>query len=79
MMLVDTEGREYDEIDGVLAAGAYTPSWVSTPTVTDRGVEMYLDVQGGIEDAMKETLHRLLREELEPVVTDARVEDGTPH
>lgn len=78
MMLVDTDGHEHRTFEEVHEAGAYTPSYVSDPCVTDRGIEMYLDAQGAIESGMRRTLHRVLREELGRVVADARVSDGSP-
>ena len=78
MMLVDDDGHEHGGFDEVDAAGAYTPSYVSAPSATARGIEMYLDAQGVIEMPMRQTLLRVLEEELGRVVTDARVSDGSP-
>ncbi len=76
MMTIDDEGHEYADMSRAYVAGAYTPSYVSTPTVTERGIEMYVDAQNRIGSGMRLALRRVLREELERVVTDARVSVG---
>lgn len=67
-MLVDETGTEHPDHEAAEAAytsGSYTPNYCSQPTVTDAGVEMYLDCKGAIEKAMADTLRQVLREELE--------------
>ncbi|KRF36595.1 hypothetical protein [Nocardioides sp. Soil805] len=73
MLTIDDEGHVHADANQAALAGAYTPNYVSTPTVTDRGIEMYLDAKGSIGPEMADALRRVLREELERVVADARV------
>lgn len=66
-MQVDTNGVEHTTEESMLAAvdaGADSPSYISEPEVTDRGIEVYLDCKGVIEDTMAATLREILIEEL---------------
>jgi hypothetical protein len=66
-MGVDTNGVEhatYESLISAADAGADSPSYVSDPEVTERGVEVYIDCKGVIEDAMGATLRKILTEEL---------------
>jgi len=66
-MGVDTNGVEhatYESLSDAVDAGADSPSYVSDPEVTERGVELYVDCKGVIEDAMGATLRKILTEEL---------------
>lgn len=66
-MGVDTNGVEHateESMQAAVDAGADSPSYVSDPEVTDRGIEVYLDCKGVIEDTMAATLREILVEEL---------------
>jgi len=66
-MEVDTNGVEHsteESMQVAVDAGADSPSYVSDPEVTDRGIEVYLDCKGVIEDRMAATLREILVEEL---------------
>jgi len=79
-MRVDETGEEHFSDAGATAAyaaGLYTPNYVSDPKVTGRGVELYLDCKGAIEDPMAVTLRTILRQELEWAGVHAHVEAVT--
>ena len=61
-MLVDTEGVEHltdDSMNEAARDGADSPSYVSDPKVTDRGIEVYIDNKGVIPDSMAATLREV--------------------
>lgn len=73
---VDETGAEHPDIDAAEAAyqsGLYTPNYCAQPAPHEDGVLGYVDCKGEIPDPMGETFRAILREELEAVVTDARV------
>lgn len=66
-MDVDTDGVEhasYESMSAAVNAGADSPSYVSDPENTVRGIEVYVDCKGVIMDAMAATLRSILAEEL---------------
>lgn len=66
-MGVDTTGVEHsteESLFDAVNAGADSPSYVSDPEATERGIEVYVDCKGVIEDAMAATLRNILTEEL---------------
>ena len=75
-MSVDTEGVEHltdDSMNEAVGAGADSPSYVSDPKVTDRGIEVYIDNKGVIPDSMAATLRKVLTEELEAAGYTGRI------
>ena len=79
-MRVDETGEEHFSDESATAAyvaGLYTPNYVSDPEVTRRGVELYLDCKGAIEDAMAVRLRTILRQELEAAGVHAHVKAVT--
>lgn len=67
------EHRSGAEVEAAAVAGLYTPNYVSDPTPTAAGVEVYVDCKGVIEDAMAATFRRVLTEELAQVGVPLRV------
>ena len=74
-MAVDENGVEHDptRLDEVYLSGVYTPNYVSKPEITSRGIRVYVDCKGAIDDEMAQALRRVLREELDATGVDARV------
>jgi hypothetical protein len=70
---IDQDGYEHPDMEAAAAAGRFTPSYVSDPEPTERGIQVYVDAKGGIDPPMADALRRVLREELERVATDAHV------
>lgn len=73
---VDETGAEHSDqesADSAYQAGLATPNYVSDPTITEGGVEMYVDCKGSMEDPMAEKLRQILRETLEAAGVEARV------
>ncbi len=66
-MMVDSNGVEHptdESLSDAVSAGADSPSYVSDPNVTERGIDVYIDCKGVIDDPMSATLRRILTEEL---------------
>ena len=79
-MSVDTEGVEHlteESMDEAVGAGTDSPSYVSDPKVTDRGIEVYIDNKGVIPDPMAATLRKVLTEELESAGYTGRISAAT--
>jgi hypothetical protein len=73
-MLVDEVGTLHSDFDAMNAAGVISAaSYVSDAEVTERGVEVYIDCQGAVEDAVAVALRGVLANALENVVTQAHV------
>jgi hypothetical protein len=73
-MLVDEAGTMHPDFASMESAGVISAaSYVSDAEVTERGVEVYIDCQGGIEDPVGVALRHALAGVLEDVVSDARV------
>ena len=70
---VGQDGSEGLDPEEAAAADISVPSYVSDPRVTEQGVEIYVDGGGAMDPPMAATLRRVLREELEGVVANARV------
>jgi len=70
---VGQDGSEDLDAEEAAAADILVPSYVSDPRVTGQGIEIYVDGGGAMDAPMAATLRRVLREELEPVVAEARV------
>ena len=62
-----------ESVDEAVGAGADSPSYVSDPKVTDRGIEVYIDNKGVIPDSMAATLRKVLTEELESAGYTGRI------
>jgi hypothetical protein len=73
-MLVDEAGTVHSDFESMEAAGVISAaSYVSDAEITERGVEVYIDCQGGIEDPVGVALRRALADVLEDMVSDAHV------
>jgi hypothetical protein len=73
-MLVDEVGTVHPDFDAMEAAGVISAaSYVSDAEVTERGVEVYIDCQGSVEDAVAVALRGIIANALENVVTDAHI------
>ena len=73
-MLVDEAGTVHQDYESMEAAGVISAaSYVSDAEITERGVEVYIDCQGGIEDPVGVALRLALADVLEDVVSDAHV------
>lgn len=70
---VGQDGAENLDREAAAEADILTLSYVSDPRITERGIEVYVDGDGAMDAPMAATLRRVLREELERVVTTARV------
>ncbi len=61
-MLVDETGTVHADFDSMQAAGVISAaSYVSDAEVTERGVEIYIDCQGSVEDQVAVSLRTVAR------------------
>ncbi len=73
-MLVDEAGTVHADFDTMHAAGLISAaSYVSDAEVTERGVEIYIDCQGSLEDPVAVAMRTVLADVLAAVVSDAHV------
>ena len=73
-MLVDDDGRVHADFDSMEAAGAISAAnYVSDAQVTERGVEIYIDCKGSVEDPVAVALRTVIAEALGAVVSHAHV------
>jgi hypothetical protein len=78
-MLVDEAGTVHPDFESMEAAGVISAaSYVSDAEITERGVEVYIDCQGGIEDPVGVALRRVLADVLQDIVSDAHVVAAPP-
>jgi hypothetical protein len=73
-MLVDEAGIVHPDLDSMDAAGVISAaSYVSDAELTERGVEVYIDCQGGVEDAVSTALRSLIVDVVGSVTDEAHV------
>ena len=74
LMLVDDDGILHADFDAIQAADVMSAAnYVSDAQVTARGVEVYIDCKGAIEDVVAAAYRRVLTEVLDQAVGDAHV------
>ena len=73
-MLVDKAGTVHADSDSIQAAEVTSAAnYVSHAEVTERGVEIYIDCKGSVEDPVAVALRTVLAEVLGAVVSHAHV------
>lgn len=75
LQMVDERGVEYatfEEVEEASFDDHYTPNYVSDPEIGPKGIQLYVDGKGSIEEPMRARFLQILREELEDL-PDAHV------
>jgi hypothetical protein len=73
-MLVDEQGTIHPDLQSMEAAGVISAaSYVSDAELTGQGVQVYIDCQGGVEDAVGVALRKVIADVVGAVADDAHV------